>query len=154
MEMEDMMKKIVLCIIALSFILTGCSTSSYKRDTGAGKVEKITLAQMEEKIANKEDFAIMLTQSMCSYCQAFEEILTPYIANHAVTMYDVVLDKEATTPQENLVVIKKTFANFSSTPGIYYVEKGKMKSQLLPQNGTITEQNLDTWVQENQIDKK
>lgn len=140
-----------MCISLL--LITGCH-SSYERNTNAGEVKTIMLSQLMEKMQNKDSFAVMFTQSMCGYCQEFESILSEYQQKHGFTMYNVILDNEEATPNENLAIIKPYFPEFRVTPGIFYVENGKCKSHLKDQNGTIDEKHLDDWVQENRIDKK
>lgn len=141
---------IVCCLL---LYISGCATSSYERDTKQGKVIEITLQQVEQKIKAKESFTVMFTQSMCGYCHDFDKVLKTYIEDHHIIMYNVVLDKEETTPKENLAIIRQYFSDFSSTPGIYYVDEGVSKSHLLPENNQITKKNLDDWVLQNKLDK-
>lgn len=143
----------LLCVFITCSCMIGCTSTSYERDTKQGEVINITLSQVEQKIKKKDSFSVMFTQSMCGYCHDFEGILNTYIESHHIIMYNVILDKEDTTPKENLAIIKQYFSDFSSTPGIYYVKDGKAESHLLPVKNQITEQNLDDWVVKNKIDK-
>lgn len=143
----------ILCILLLLMVVTGCS-KSYERDTSKGEIIEITLAEMVEKIEAKDTFAIMFTTTVCNFCKEFESFLNPYIEDHHVVMYNVVLDKEEASVQENRNIIDTYFKNFSTTPGIFYVEEGEQVSRLAPQNNKIDKDMLDEWVQINQIDKK
>lgn len=134
-------------------ILVGCS-KNYERDNSKGEEIQITLAEFEEKMANGDSFAVMLTQSHCTYCKEFESYLNPYMEDHHLVMYNVILDYEETSAQENLQTIHKYFADFSTTPGIYYVKDGKMKSPLKPKNNEINGDMLEEWVKINKIDEK
>lgn len=148
------MKKIItlLCLLFCMGTLQACS-SSYDRDTSPGEIKQITLLQMEEMIKQEESFAIVLTQTGCGYCQDFESLLATYIKDHHVIMYDVILDQEPRTVDENLAIIDQHLEGFSSTPGIFYVEKGKFKSHLKGKQEGISEEIFDGWVQENKIDQ-
>ncbi len=126
----------------------------YDRDNTPGKTVMITLDEMEQKIANKENFAIVFTTSLCSYCQSFHEILSDYNKNHHIVMYEVVLDQEEATIEQNSKIIHKYFQEFSTTPGIFYVENGKNKSYFDTYKYGIDKNIFDIWVQQNQIDKK
>lgn len=148
------MKKWILTALSLSLILCGCASSSYKRSTKQGEIRKISLAAMLDKVHKKETFTVMLTQTYCGYCQDFEEMLTAYLKDHDVIMYNVILDEENAAPQENLAMIRPVLPDFVSTPGIFYVEKGVEKSHLKPKDGKIDEPLLDEWVQEFQLDRK
>ncbi|MEG2489255.1 hypothetical protein [Anaerorhabdus sp.] len=150
--MRSIKKIVLICFVVL--FCEGCSSNSYERDTSKGSINFITLEQMVKKIENKETFPIMFTQSMCGYCRDFETVLNPYIKSHHVIIYDVVLDKEETTPAENLKIIKKYFQRFEFTPGIFFVKDGENANQLKPSGNHITEDDLDTWVVKNKIDGK
>lgn len=148
------MRKIVLiaCLIFTILPLQGCSTS-YEKNTEPGVIKKITLAQMEEMMEKKESFAIMFTQTTCMSCQEFQVALDEYTKDHHIVMYDVVLDLEMSTQEENLSIIEQYFKGFYSTPGIFYVEDGESKSQLKGSSiKGITEEMLDEWVTKNQVD--
>lgn len=138
-------RSVCACICFL-FLITGCTTASYDRDRSQGKIIAISLKQLKQKMKMNETFAVMFTQSMCGFCKDFEELLTTYIQNHAMIMYNVILDKEEATAQENLAIITQYFNDFSSTPAIYYVKKGTNESHLRP--------NLDDWVVNYRLDEK
>ena len=154
LSLEDFMKIIKYIFLSISILfLIGCQ-STYERNTDSGKVIQITLAELVEKMDEKETFAVMFTQSMCGYCQEFKGILSEYQENHGFIMYEVILDYENATPNENLAIIKPYFSDFSTTPGIFFVENGSNKSHLKDKNGTIDKENLDSWILQNKIDKK
>ena len=150
-----MFKKFI--IVVMLFAICGCgspSSNKYNRSTKEGRIETITLADMKKKMDQNETFTVMLTQTMCHYCLAFENVLENYLPNHHLVLYNVTLDNEETSPQENLEMIHEYFPEFRNTPGVYHVEEGKLKSTLQPVKGDISEETLDTWVQELQLDKK
>lgn len=61
------------------------------------------------------------------YCRQLHSILDEYLKTHHVVIYQVVLDNEDRTEQENLEIIHKYFEEFYSTPGVFYVKKGLKK---------------------------
>lgn len=148
------LRKIICALLCFLFVLMGCTKTSYERDTSQGEIIEISLQQLKQKMDKKETFAVMLTQSMCGYCKDFEELLAAYIQSHHVIMYNVVLDNEKATPQENLVTIKSYFKNFSSTPSIYYVRDGVNEHQLLASNKEISEHDLNDWIRKHKLDEK
>lgn len=143
----------LLLALGMVVLLAGCDDGSYERDTTAGEVIQITLSDMETMMENKESFAIMLTQTTCGYCKDFHNVLAEYQNDHHLVMYEVVLDQEPTTVQENVEIINKHITGFSTTPGIFYIEKGKSKGQLKGDitNG-ITEDALEEWVVKYKLD--
>lgn len=146
-------KKILLCLL-LSFCIFACSDKEYTRSTKAGKVIDITLSEMEEKISNEETFAVAFVTTYCNYCLQFHSIFNEYIKNHEVILYQVVLDEEITSEEENLAIILKYFPEFYSTPGIFYVEDGEEKNYLDVYHLGISEEVIDDWVVECKLDEK
>lgn len=126
----------------------------YERDTNSGQVITITMAEMEEKIKNKETFVVSFETTYCMYCQRLHAILDEYLKTHNVVLYQVILDLEDATEQENLEKIHKYFKEFYTTPGIFYVKKGTNKSYLDTYHLGVEESVFDEWVQQYQIDKK
>ena len=69
-------------------------------------------------------------------------------------MYEVVLDKEDATVDENLAIINRYIDDFSTTPGIFFMKNGKEESHLMPNELGITSESLEQWVVKNQLDAK
>lgn len=149
------MKKITCMImVALTLVLSGCS-SKYERDSNPGKLKDITVSQLEEKLAKKETFPIVFTQSFCSFCINFKDMLAGYLPDHNVTLYDVVLDEAPKDEQQkNLDTIRKTFKGFNATPSLYYVKDGKLENTFDMGNDGITKDKFDKWVQTYKLDEK
>lgn len=164
-------KIVVVCLMVLG--LTACNQSDdintsnskkeisekeeitkYERDTAPGEIVYITLEEMETKIANKESFPVILSTTYCLYCRDFHLVFDEYIKTHHVVMYEVILDNENRSEQENLAIIKKYFPEFSTTPGVFYVKKGKEKNYLDFSLTGMDEKVIDNWVQTYQLDKK
>lgn len=150
------MKKIAwICICLCALLVTGCG-SSYERDDNPGKVENITVAQMQKKIEDKETFAVVFTMTTCTHCKKFMTMLDTYLLDHNVTLYDVVLDEDPNKGdwQGNLDIIRQTFPGMDETPSLYYVKDGKLENQLENGEDGLTQEKFDNWVQDYQLDAK
>lgn len=160
-------KIVMVCLMVLG--LTACSQNvnekpnkkedqeeitKYDRDSTSGEIIYITLEEMESKIANKESFPVIFSTTYCLYCRDFHSVFDEYIKTHHVVMYEVILDKENRSEQENLAIIKKYFPEFTTTPGVFYVEKGKEKNYLDFSLSGMNETVIDEWVQKYKLDKK
>lgn len=149
------MKRMMCIFTCLCLLLVSGCSSGYERDERAGKVEKITVEQMQEKIENKDTFVLVFTQSWCEHCKLFKEMLDEYLPTHNVIVYDVVLDEDPIESQEEkLAIIRETFPKMNATPELYYVKDGVKEEQLIADDDGITETKFDSWVQNHQLDKK
>lgn len=126
---------------------------SYERDASPGKVEVITLAEMEKMLEEKQSFAVAFMKTDCSYCHDFSSMLQEYQKNHNMTMYEVILDQEPLTPEENREIIQKYFPVFDKTPGLFYAQNGEMASFIPTTKEDMTPENFDAWVLKFQMDK-
>lgn len=152
-----MKKLLLLLLIVICIFLTGCQTSKekeYVRDTSEGSREFITLEQFEEKMANKDTFLIIMAQSKCVSCAELNSILKEYVLNHHVIAYEVLLDLEETSTEQNRDTVLRYFKSFNNTPGIYYVIDGKQVSVLEPEGMSLSADEFDQWIVENKIDMK
>lgn len=144
-------KRYLWAFAAVLMLVSGCGDSE---PSVPGKVERINTAVVAEKIKNEEDFAIVLTQTSCGHCQTFHTMLTDYLPDHNVTLYEVELDwvndKEGT--QVALKELEAIFPDFNGTPDLYYLEKGKIKSRFWDekeyQGEGLSESSFHQWAQE------
>lgn len=152
MYWKVIMKKLI--IILLCLCLYGCTSNEYIRDTSEGERKFITLQEMVDKIKNQDDFVVILSQSTCEDCANLNTLLKEYILEHHVIVYEVMLDFEETSAEDNLKVIHTYFEDFAVTPSIYYLEKGELIDYLEMEGDDVTEEIFDTWVVKHKLDKK
>jgi len=148
--MEVFMKKIMY-ITTLCFLLLLSGCGGYTRDETPGALRTISVADMEKKMKNKEDFVIVFTQSWCAHCEKFRDMLDEYLPKHHVIVYDVVIDKDPNPDRSGNI---KKIQTMDSTPSLYYVEKGKVKDELENGDDGITKEKFDSWVQNFKLDEK
>lgn len=113
-----------------------------------GQIISISMAEMKEKMAAKENFLVSFVTINCPYCQEFHSMLVDYIQEHIVTMYQVILDYEELPEEENRKIIKEMFSEFNTVPGTFYVENGENASYLDMYNLGVGMEVFDNWVQE------
>ena len=148
------MKKIMY-ITTLCFLLLLSGCGGYTRDETPGALRTISVADMEKKMKNKEDFVIVFTQSWCAHSEKFRDMLDEYLPKHHVIVYDVVIDKDPNPDRSgNIKKIQSYFKTMDSTPSLYYVEKGKVKDELENGDDGITKEKFDSWVQNFKLDEK
>ncbi|MFQ7173613.1 MAG: hypothetical protein ACLRQF_16965 [Thomasclavelia ramosa] len=155
------MKKITIIIMVL-FLLCGCTstnTNKEKKDKDAivelnpnkGAVKKIPMQDDFDKMENKETFVVMLSQTYCNACLSFFMETDDYTEEIGLTLWDIILDDESTSEEENLKLTNEKFGYFSATPSIYYIEKGEVKDSLCSDKEKVNLENYKKFLIENGI---
>ncbi len=148
-----MKKALSIVTIICLLLLSGCK--GYTRDDTPGKIERISVAEMEQKIKNKEEFTILFSQSWCQHCNDFKIMLDDYLPNHNVTVYEVSIDQDENKNRKEVIKkIQSHFETMNATPILYFVKNGKVESELIPDDDGITENKFDSWVQRYKQDEK
>ncbi len=160
------MKKIV--IIILSIILCGCTNTTSNKNTakndsekeaivelqpGKGAVKKILMQDIFDKMDKKETFVVMLSQTYCNACLSFFMETDAYTEEIGLTLWDIILDDEKTSEEENLKLTNERFGYFSTTPSIYYIENGKVKDSLCANNEKVNLESYKKFLIDNKIIK-
>ena len=83
-----------------------------------------------DKMENKETFVVMLSQTYCNACLSFFLETDDYTEEIGLTLWDIILDDESTSEEENLKLTNEKFGHFSATPSIYYIAKAEVKDSL------------------------
>ena len=84
-------------------------------------VVNTTLPEINEKINNKEDMFIIMTQTECGHCHEFASVLVKYAEDRQITFLDLNLTNE----EYDDVLPFLEFANVDATPAIIVVKKGE-----------------------------
>ena len=138
-----------LCVFAFVLVsLVGCGGEGNNETTKEpGQVVEINTDALVKKMNDKEDFAIVFTQTTCGHCETFLKKMDKYMKNHNVVLYNMVLDKESDVDKA-LKKLKEPFPEFTSTPDIYYVEKGVIKSRFWSefQEKGLDDETFHEWV--------
>lgn len=152
------MKKILLVFVLL---LGACSSSPVNNDNEStieltpneGTVKKIAMQDVFEKMDNKETFVVLLSQTYCNACLKFFMLTDSYTEEIGLTLWDIILDDEPTSEEENLEMTNERFGHFSATPSIYYIENGEVKDSLCSDSVELTLETYQQFLTENNIIK-
>lgn len=164
------MKKILLLIVTIFCLtnLTGCNSESEvnninensiyskyqvnaENNVNSKKYEtyiELTYDEYTKKIANNESFIILLYQTGCSHCEAFEPKLNEIITYYNLEIY--ALNLADLSEKEYSSVKNKTFV--SGTPTTVYIKEGKYNSKMV---GDKDEQSIiEFLVESNYLEEK
>lgn len=154
------MKRWMIMFCTFVMILTGCANNSeYARSSAKGELKESNLEEIYTKFDQKDDFVLLITFSFCGHCQDLKAVLVPYLENHKVVVYELVMDK--LTPNNADYEVAKDKLNtylkdYEGTPSFYYIEDGKKKDEIIgfskPEDGKDAMTPYDDLFQKYQID--
>ena len=113
------MKKIIksLLLICVCIMLCSCSNKNIK---------EINLDDFEDKINNKETFALYIGNEDCSHCVAYKPTLEKVLKEYKIKIYHIDNSKLSEKEYNKL----KSYVYISGTPTIIFFEKGNEESTL------------------------
>lgn len=117
------MKRIFLCLIIMSFFITGCFSKK-----GKSYIELDYIAY-QEKIEKKEDFILYIGSADCTHCKSFKPTLESVIQEYDLEIYYIDLLKLSKEQYRTIW----DGASLEGTPTIVFVKKGDIK--LFPRIG-------------------
>lgn len=109
------MKKILILIVTMSIVFTGCKSDS--------KLIDISYDELATKIEKKESFVLYVGSSECSHCANFKPELEKVVNKYNLKVYYINMAKLSEAKYN--AVLKKI--DGQGTPTTVYLEKGKTK---------------------------
>ena len=124
---------IVFLVLIYITLLTGCKKDENK-ETKSDYLVNLTLDELEKKVADKESFILVITQTDCAHCKQYKPILIDVLEEYKITAYE--FDQQTLAHEENGNLVYdqeqlgrlKAIANVSGTPTTIFIEKGEEKS--------------------------
>lgn len=121
------MKKILLSLLCMLTVLSGCSSKPHVKDMDKkGSIVAIDYASFKQKVNNNDTFIIMVTQTSCGYCKKQEKTVKKVLKNHHVKFYnlDVLKEKDKYKVWDKL---KASYKDFEGTPFTIVYKDGEVK---------------------------
>ena len=83
---------------------------------------EISLAELEEKLENKDTFVIFFGSTVCIHCKDFQPTINQVIKDDGITIYYLNVYKLSSEENNKLL----SLINYgSSTPQLYFIENGE-----------------------------
>lgn len=117
-----------------------------------GIISTISMAKFEAMMEAGQSFLVSFVTTQCPYCHDFHAVLEEYNKDHAIVMYQVILDYEETGEEANRELVHSYFEEFATVPGVFYVENGKNSSYMDAYNLGISEEVFSDWIDSLGID--
>ena len=136
------MKKLLISLLVLLVLLTGCA----KEPKIKGSVDRISAAELMEKIDNKETFIFYVGASYCEHCKLYREYLDADIENYPLHIYFVEADGEEN--EDTFDGLMDYLPDLEYPPTTYYVKDGVPNEGYV---GDMDEDQINIWLKRNEI---
>ena len=123
----------IITLIAIITILIIYNIT--KNPTGA--LKEIKYSKIIEKIENKENFILIISQSTCSHCATYKPKVEKIAKDYDIIVYYIDIDKE-----HNKEKILEELNLSGSTPMTLFFENGKEKSILNRIEGDLSPKRI------------
>ena len=126
------MKKIIIILIGAIFIgLIGLGIYLIAKDKNNLKTTseyyvELTGLELEQKIAAKESFVLLITQTGCNHCESFKPKYIGVLDEYKVTGYSI--NRSTLTDEEYAFL--KDLARIDGTPATIFIVDGKEETVL------------------------
>ena len=95
--------------------------------TKNGALIKISYNEVKEKIANKDDFVLVVSQSTCSHCATYKPKLKEIASDYNLDIYYIDYDTESSSVQKDFL---NHFHLSGATPTTMFIKGGHEVSVL------------------------
>jgi predicted bacteriocin transport accessory protein len=142
------------------------ATNEEKKAENKNKYIKLTMEQVEEKLDNKEDFALFIGAHDCVYCQDFKSVVNKYIDSTGKMIYYIDIHDTSDSSIDNKVLVEwaerlqdidtRDFDGSLSTPTVVVIRSGEFadaKSGAQGLSGGTDYLNFVKFVEGGYIDK-
>ena len=133
----DVMNKkvIIICSICLIILIGGLIL-----DRGMSKsyFKEIKSEEVIEKINNKDDFILVISQTTCSHCAEYKPRIEKVANDKKIIIYYMEFDKLSDSDKVEF----KKYINFDGTPVTVFIKKGEEKTAATRINGSASTEKI------------
>lgn len=124
---------IIILILGSSFLLLNTMANSKQK----GELKKITYEEINKKIANEDNFILIVSQSTCSHCATYKPKIEQICEDYKIDVYYIDYDLE-----KNKKEFLEKFDLNGATPTTVFFQKGKEKSIFNRIEGDLSKQSV------------
>ncbi|MGD9909639.1 MAG: thioredoxin family protein [Candidatus Izemoplasmatales bacterium] len=136
------MKKLLLFFFIFQIIfLVSCQkqpTIVIETDSTLMETIPITVSELQTMLDSQEDFVLYIFSPTCSSCQDFEPILTGFIEESHLPVYQITADSEFS--QDNELI------PYEFTPTIVIIQSGELLSSINPLTDDSAFTSIDSFM--------
>jgi len=135
-------KVIILCSICL-VVLVGAIIAD--RVLGKTYLNEIKYKELIEKIENKEDMVLLISQTNCSHCISYKPKLEEVANEYKLNIYYIDVDLLNDDEEDKL----KSYISYSSTPITLFLKKGEEVTVANRINGDASKEKIEKKLKSN-----
>lgn len=129
-------KKVMILVIFCLLILAGAVIAD--RMMGKSYFNEISFNDIMEKIDNKEDVVLLISQTTCSHCISYKPKLKDVANKYKLNIYYIDVDLLNEDEAKEL----KSKVNYSSTPVTVFLKNGEEKTAANRINGDASKDKI------------
>lgn len=122
-------KRVIILVSICLIVLVGAFVAD--RIMGKSYFSEIQYKELMEKIENKEDIVLLISQTTCTHCISFKPKLEEVANEYKVNIYYI--DVDLLSDDESVKL--KSHVNYSSTPATVFLKDGEEKTAANRING-------------------
>ncbi len=135
-----MLKKL-LAVFVLCLTMSSCTDSDTFITKEKTHLKQVTSAQLKQKLEDKDNFVLMVSQNTCTDCELMERTILPFSRAHEdIDIVELKLDEQgekiSDTDQAFRDIQQLVPAFSGSTPQFFYFRDGEMKKS---EQGALSE---------------
>ena len=130
-------KKVIILVSICLIILIGAF--AVDRFLGKTYFNEIKYEELIDKIENKEDIVLLISQTTCTHCIAYKPKLEDVANEYKVYIYYI--DVDLLTDEENIKL--KSYVNFSTTPTTIFLKDGEETTAANRINGDASKDKIE-----------
>ncbi len=141
------MKKKVIIGILIAVIILAVGAMVYASIVLKGNQKKedkyfveLKIDELEEKVANKESFILVISQTTCSHCAEYKPRMKKVLAKYEITGYYI--EKDLLNEEEEARL--NNIANISGTPTTVFIVDGEEPSSTTRITGAKTADAIES----------
>lgn len=136
-------KKVTILVVVCLVVLVGALIAD--KILSKNYFTEIQYDTLIEKIENKEDLIVLISQTTCGHCASYKPKLEDMANKHKVEIYYIDVDLLDEDEYNNLV----KYINFSSTPVTVFLKNGEEKTAVNRINGDASRDKIERKLKSN-----
>lgn len=136
-------EKVILLVCMCLMVIAGAFIAD--RIIGKNYFSEIEYKTLIEKIENKDDLIVLISQTTCGHCASYKPKLQDMANKHKVDIYYIDVDLLSDEERTEL----KSYINYDGTPATVFLKNGEETSMATRINGDASREKIEKKLKSN-----